>query len=306
MRVLVTGASGLIGRHLCDALLIRGDDVVGLTREVRSARETNPRVNWHAWQAADEPPPAAALEGLDAVVNLVGEPINQRLTWKAKQRIRASRIDATRNLIEGLSALDEKARPGVFISQSAVGYYGDCGDALVDESTPAGGDVLAAVCQDWEQAGLGAAAFGMRTVITRTGHVLAADGGLLKALETPFRLGVGGPLAGGDQFMPWIHIEDAVAMLLWALAEKKLEGPLNLTSPNPVTNRELAKALGHALHRPSAIPAPKLALVLARGRELAEVLAGGQRVIPRRALDMGFEFRFTELEPALEDLYRER
>lgn len=292
----------MIGRHVCDALLVRGDEVVGLTRDPDRARRTNPRVGWHQWDGGAQPPPSGAFEGVDAVLNLIGEPINQRLTEPVKERIRASRVDATSSLVKELGALDQKARPSVLVSQSAVGYYGDRGDAIVDESTPPGTDFLARLCQDWEDAGRQAEELGVRTAIVRTGHVLTTEGGLLKQLLLPFRLGVGGPLAGGAQYMPWIHVEDEIGLLLWALGEARANGTLNATAPNPVTNTEFSKTLGGALHRPAVIPTPKLAVRMLRGRELAEAAAGGQRVLPRRALDLGFEFRFPELRPALEDL----
>jgi uncharacterized protein (TIGR01777 family) len=299
-RVLVTGASGLLGRHVCDALLVRGDEVVGLTRDVRKAKGPNPRVQWHAWDAENEPAPAAAFEGVDAVINLIGETINQRLTRRAKKRIRASRVDATNNLLAAIDGLGE--RPKAFIGQSAVGYYGDRGESIVDESAPAGQDDLAQLCADWEAAESAAEALGMRTVILRSGQVLTPDGGLLKQLLLPFKLGLGGPIAGGDQYLPWIHIADEVGLFLWALDESRADGAINASSPNPVKNREFAKELGSRLHRPAVVPVPKLALAAIRGRELADAIAGGQRVVPRRAQDLGFSFRFPELGPALKDL----
>ena len=304
MRVLVTGASGLIGRHACDALLVRGDEVTGLTRDVKRARATNPRVAWHEWIGTSEAPPPEAFTEVDAVLHLAGEPINQRLTKAAKERIRASRVDATRKLLEGLGKIQPKERPTIFVGQSAVGYYGDRGEAIVDESTPAGRDFLARICQDWEAASREAEDLGMRTVVLRTGHVLSPEGGLLKQLLLPFRLGVGGPLAGGRQYMPWVHMDDETAILLWAIDEKGASGTINATSPNPVTNREFSKTLGSVLRRPSVVPAPKLAVAMLRGGELADAVSGGQRVLPRRLLDLGYNFRFPELRPAMEDLLR--
>jgi len=300
MRVLVSGASGMIGAALCDALLARGDTVVGLSREPQRALRTNPSVLWHQWEPTLERPPAEAFEGVHGVVNLVGEKINQRWTEDAKRRIMESRRTATRNLVGAIAGLERK--PAVLVSQSAVGFYGDCGDALVDESTESGEGFDAEVAREWETAAREVEPSGVRLVIFRSGHVLDANDGLLAELLTPFKLGVGGPLAGGRQYMSWIHIDDEVGILLWALDEEGVSGVLNATAPNPVTNGELSQALGRALHRPARVPVPGLALDLRFGREFGEVLRGGQRVMPRRALDLGYEFRHTEIGEALQSL----
>jgi uncharacterized protein len=302
MRVLVTGASGFLGSAVCDALLARGDETVGLTRDPQRAREGNPTVTWHGWNPAAERPPASALEGVDGVVNLVGEPIDQRWTEAAKQRIRDSRERSTKNLVDAISATEP--RPKTLISQSAVGYYGDRGEAVVDESTGPGSTFDAEVCVAWETAAREAEKVGVRVVVVRSGLVLDPEHGLLKQLLLPFKLGVGGPLAGGGQYMPWIHVDDEIRLLLWALDTDGASGTYNATAPNPVTNREFSKALGRVLGRPAVIPLPKLALKARFGGELGEVAAGGQRTIPRRAMDAGFEFRHSELEPALSDLLR--
>ena len=299
MRILVTGASGMIGSALCDALLARGDEVVGLSRDPEKARQTNPTVRWFAWQATLERPPAEAFEGVEGVVNLIGEPINQRWNEESKRRIMESRRASTHNLVQAIGALQD--RPKVLVSQSAIGYYGDRGEALVDESTGPGSDFAAEVCVEWERAAHEADEL-LRVVVVRTGLLLDPGGGLLKQLLTPFKLGVGGPIGGGDQYMSWIHIADEIALLLWALDDEKVTGTLNATAPNPVTNRELSKALGRILNRPAVLPVPGVALNLMLGRELAETVKGGQRVLPRRALDLGFTFKHPELEPALRDL----
>ena len=303
MRVLVSGASGMIGSAVCDALLARGDEVVGLSRDPQRARRTNPAMSWHPWEPANERPPEAAFEEVDAVLNLVGEEINQRLTDDAKRRIRESRVRATKNLVDGMAGA-RNGGPKVLVSQSAVGYYGDRGDAIVDESSPAAEGFLSQVVVDWENAAREAEKAGIRVAILRSGHILDPEGGLLKQLLLPFKLGVGGPLGSGRQYMPWIHRDDEVGLFLWAAETPEVSGTLNATSPNPVPNREFSKALGRALRRPAVIPAPKLAVAALRGRELAEVVMGGQRVVPRRALDLGYEFRWPELEPALRDLLR--
>jgi uncharacterized protein len=297
MRVLVTGASGLIGSALCDALLARGDEVVGLTRDPERARPKNPTVRWYQWRATTERPPPEALDQVDGVVNLIGEEINQRLTDRAKVRIRESRLLGTRNLIQGIQA--SPTEPSVFVGQSAIGYYGDRGAQLLDEKSPPGEGFAAEVPLDWEVAQREAEGAADRVVIFRTGLVLTKDGGLLKQLLLPFKLGVGGPIASGEQYMSWIGMEDLVGLFLWALDGHSVRGVINATAPNPVTNREFSKALGRALHRPAVFPVPKLAVAALRGRELAEMVAGGARVMPRRALDLGYEFRHPQLDDAL-------
>src|SRR5919108_84738 len=302
MRVLVTGASGLIGSALCDALLARGDEVVGLTRDPERARSRNPTVRWHAWRATTESPPPEALDHIDGVVNLIGEEINQRLTDQAKVRIRESRLGGTRNLIQGIAA--SPTEPSVFVGQSAIGYYGDRGAQIVDEETPPGEGFTAEVPVDGGAAGREAEDVVDRVVIFRTGLVLTRHGGLLRQLLLPFKLGVGGPIAGGEQFMSWIHLEDVVGLFLWALDDHRVWGVINATAPNPVTNRQFSKALGRALRRPAVFPVPKVAVAAMRGSELADTVAGGARVLPRRALDLGYEFRHPELDEALRSALR--
>jgi uncharacterized protein (TIGR01777 family) len=302
MRVLITGASGLLGSALSDALLARGDEVVGLTRDPERARPKNPTVNWFPWRATAEHPPAKAFEGVDGVVNLIGEQINQRLTDRAKVRIRESRLVGTRNLLQGIDA--SPTTPSVFVGQSAIGYYGDRGDQIVDEETPPGEGFTAEIPVDWEAAERQAEDVVDRVVIFRTGLVLTKEGGLLRQLLLPFKLGLGGPIAGGEQFMSWIHIDDVVGLLLWALDDKRVWGVINATAPNPATNGEFSKSLGRALRRPAVMPAPKFAVAALRGRELADAVAGGARVLPRRALDLGYRFRHPELDEALRSALR--
>jgi uncharacterized protein len=300
MKVLVTGASGLIGSALCDALLARGDEVVGLTRDPERARSSKPKIAWHAWEPTLERPPAAAFEGVDGVVNLVGEKINQRWTDDAKRRIMETRRTATHNLVQAIAALER--RPRVLVNQSAVGYYGDRGDQVVDETVGPGTSFDSEVVAAWEQAAGEVEGSGLRLAILRTGQVLDAGGGLLGELLTPFKLGIGGPIAGGSQYFSWIHIEDEVEMLLWALDDDSVSGILNATSPNPATNRDFSKALGRALGRPAVTPVPGFVLDLKFGREFGGVLRGGQRAVPRRALELGYEFSHPDLNEALKDL----
>jgi uncharacterized protein (TIGR01777 family) len=300
VKVLVGGASGMIGAALCDALLARGDTVVGLTRDPQRARSTNPRVTWHAWEPTLERPPAQAFAGVEGVVNLLGEKIDQRWTEDAKRRIMESRRTGTRNLVAAIAGLERK--PRALVNQSAIGFYGDRGEAMVDESAESGEGFDAEVVREWEAAAREVEASGVRLVIVRTGHVLDANDGLLAELLTPFKLGVGGPLAGGRQYMSWIHIDDEVGILLWALDDEKVGGVINATAPNPVTNREFSQALGRALHRPASMPVPGFVLDLKFGREFGAVLRGGQRVMPRRALDLGYEFRYADIDRAFASL----
>jgi hypothetical protein len=292
----------MIGSAVCDALLTRGDEVVGLTRDPEKAKPKNPTVNWHAWQPSTERPPPESLQEIDGVVNLVGEEINQRLTEEAKRRIRDSRVIAARNLIQGLEAAGVK--PKVFIGQSAVGYYGDRGAAVLDEDAPPGKGFAAELPVEWEAAEREADRAADRVVILRTGLVLTKEGGLVKQLALPFKLGLGGPIAGGEQFMSWINLDDEVALILWALDNDSLSGVVNATAPTPVTNREFSKALGRALHRPAAIPVPRFAVAALRGGELADTVAGGARVLPRRATDLGYQFQYPEIDEALEAALR--
>lgn len=301
MKVLVTGASGFIGSALCDSLLVRGDTVVGLTRDPGRARGTNPSVNWHAWEPLLERPPEAAFENVDGVIHLLGEKINQRWTPEAKERIMESRRTGTHNLIGTISAL--KRKPGVLVSQSAIGYYGDRGASLVDESTAAGEGFDAEVVSEWEKAAREVEPTGVRLAIIRTGHVLDPRGGFLGPQLTPFKLGVGGPLAGGNQYVSWIHVADEIGILLWALENEKVSGVVNATAPHPVTNRVFSKALGKALGRPAVVPVPGLTVDLMYGKEFGKVLRGGQRVMPRRAQDLGYRFQHPELDEALGDLF---
>jgi uncharacterized protein len=300
VRVLVTGATGLIGNALCDALFARGDDVVGLTRDPGRARARNPRVTWHAWEPTLERPAPEAFAGVEGVVNLLGERIDQRWSEEAKRKIMESRRTGTHNLVQAVEGLD--AKPKVLVSQSAVGYYGDRGETPVDESAGPGASFDSEVTQAWEKAAHELGGSGVRLVIVRTGQVLTPKGGVLKELLTPFKLGVGGPLAGGKQYFPWIHIEDEIGILLWALDEERVEGVINASAPQPATNKEFSKALGRALGRPAITPVPGLVLDLKFGSEFGKVLRGGARVVPKRTEELGYRFRHPDLDEALRDL----
>ncbi len=302
MRVTVTGATGLIGSRLVAALHARGDEVTVLTRDPGRAIERLAGVNAVAWNPETGPAPAEALATCEGVVHLAGENVAQRWTKDAKRRILASREVGTRNLVAGLAAADP--RPRVLVSSSAVGYYGPHGDEQLDEQAPAGGDFLAGVVSAWEREADAAAALGIRVVKLRTGVVLDADGGALSKMLPPFKAGIGGPVAGGRQYTPWIHLDDVVGMLVAALDDERWSGAVNATAPEPVTNGELSKALGRALHRPAVAPIPALAIRALYG-EMAEIVTKGQRVVPRRALELGYPFRHPELDEALESALRD-
>lgn len=300
MRVLVTGASGLIGTKLAGTLLARGDEVVGLTRDPAKSGAKQPSVTWHAWEPTLERPPAQAFEGVDAVVNLAGEPISQRWSDEAKNRIMESRRTATHNLVGAIAGLETK--PSVLVSGSAVGYYGDRGDETVDEAAGPGSAFDAQVAAAWEKAADGLDTHGVRLVIVRTGLVLDPSAGLLGELMLPFKLGVGGPIAGGKNYMAWIHVDDEVGIMLWALDNPSISGVVNGTAPNPVTNKEFSTALGRALGRPAILPLPGFVLDAKFGGEFGRVLRGGQRAVPRRTQELGYGFKFPEIDGALRDL----
>jgi len=300
--ILVTGASGMIGSGLVNALIDRGDRVIGLSRNPDKARKAQPTAEWHSWEPTMERPPEVALEGVDAVINLAGEPINQRWNDEVKDRIARTRIKATKNLADAIAAVDNP--PKVVISGSAIGYYGDRGDELLYEDNAPGDDFLADVVVRWEAAANSMSDCGIRVATIRTGHVLDPRGGLLAELLTPFKLGVGGPIGNGKQYMSWIHRWDEIGILLWALDNEAAKGPINATSPNPVTNKEFSKQLGKAVGRPAIIPIPGFAMKAIRGPEFGQVLTEGQRVYPRNAIDLGYEFKQPELAGALAQLLR--
>ena len=301
MKVLVTGASGLIGSALCDALLARGDRVVGLSRDPGKVRNGSPGIEWHRWEPTLERPPAQAFDGVDGVVNLVGERIDQRWTEEAKRKIMETRRTATHNLVGTIAGLQQ--RPAVLVNQSAVGYYGDRGDAVVDEEAGPGGESFdSEVVAEWEKAAREVEATGVRLAILRSGQILDPKGGMLGELLPPFKLGVGGPLAGGKQYISWVHRDDEVGLILWALDHEEVSGVVNATAPSPATNRDFSKALGRALGRPAVVPVPGFVLDLKFGGEFGAVLKGGQRVVPKRALELGYEFKHPDLDEALRDL----
>src|SRR3954452_2142202 len=289
MRVTVTGASGLIGTRLVERLRARGDDVTTLSRKPTSAGD-------FPWRPEREPAPAQALAGRDAVVHLAGENVAQRWSEDAKRRIRDSRELGTRNLVAGIEAADP--RPRVLVSSSAVGYYGPHGNERLDEDTPPGHDFLAQVCVVWEREARQAAGLGLRVACVRTGVVLDQGGGALAKMLPFFKLGVGGPVAGGGQYMPWIHVDDVVGLYLAALDGDAWQGAVNASAPEPVTNKAFSKALGRALRRPAIAPVPAVAIHTLYG-EMAEIVTKGQRVVPKAAREHGYAFAHPDLDEAL-------
>lgn len=300
MQITVTGATGLIGERLLAVLADRGAQVTVLARDPARARRAL-GVEAVRWEPASTTAPGEALRGRDAVVHLAGEPVAQRWSAAARERIRASRELGTRNLVAGIERLSEAERPRALISASAVGYYGPRGDEddFVTESSPAGDDFLARVCVAWEHEAQAAEPLGLRVARIRTGVVLDRGGGALAKMLPFFKLGIGGPVAGGRQIVPWIHADDVVAMYVAAI-EREWAGAYNAAAPDPITNRELAKALGRALHRPAVLPVPGLAVALLYGR-MAQIVTTGQCVIPERPLEQGFRFRFESIDAALRD-----
>jgi uncharacterized protein len=297
IRTTVTGATGTIGRALVRELRQRGDEVTVLSRDARRAASSL-GVDAHEWRhPKDEPPPPESVRGRDAVVHLLGETVAQRWTDDAKREIRDSRILATRQLVGALGRLPAEERPGVLVSQSAAGLYGARGAERLSEEAPAGDDFLAKTVRDWEAEALEAAQLGVRVVVARTGVVLSPVGGALEKMLPFFKLGIAGPVAGGEQYVPWIHLDDVVGALV-ACIDGELSGPINVNAPGPVTNKELARTLGKVLKRPAFAPIPGLAVKALYG-EMAMIVTTGQRVVPDRLEEAGYRFRRPDLETAL-------
>ncbi len=299
MRVTLTGATGLIGSAVVASLMDRGAEVTVLSRDPERAQaRLGDAVQTVRWDPQAEPAPVPALAGRDAVVNLAGEPIAQRWSERVKRAIRESRVTGTRNLVSGLAEVDVNDRPRAMVSSSAIGYYGARGAEPIDEEAAPGRDFLAQVCAEWEAQARAVTALQVRSVQVRTGVVLDRAGGALAKMLPPFRLGIGGPVAGGRQYVAWIHRDDLLGMILAALQDTRWSGPVNATAPEPVSNRELSRALGRVLHRPALMPVPGPALRALYG-EMAEIVTTGVRAVPAKALVLGFEFKYPELEDAL-------
>ena len=310
MRIVIAGGTGFLGSPLAEVYAEEGNDVQVLTRSLppgQSRHESGtgvPGITRVGWNPDGRSGPwAVVLDGADALINLAGESIGEkRWTPQRKAHLRDSRILATRSLATTLSALEKP--PPVFVSSSAVGYYGASGDERKTEESPAGTGFLANLCVDWEQEARRAERPGMRLVIVRTGIVLERSGGALPQMMTPFRFFAGGRLGSGRQYMSWIHRLDWIEMVRWIVQTADAAGPINATAPHPVTNRQFAKALGSALKRPALLPTPRFALRLVLG-EFAHSIVTGQRVIPARALAGGYHFRYPELDIAFRGLFGE-
>lgn len=312
MRVTVTGATGLIGTRLLAELRARSMEVTVLSRNRGRARAVlgdatqpigvldgpPPTVEIARWDPLKEPAPTSALEGRNAVVHLAGENIAQRWSPRAKSAIRESRTIGTNHLVQGIEACSPQTRPSVLLSSSAIGYYGPHGDEPIDEETPAGSDFLAETCALWEREANEAEKLGVRVVNLRTGVVLDPAGGALGKMLTPFKLGVGGPVGGGAQYISWIHPDDLIGIAITALEDEHWKGPVNATAPAPQRNRAFSKLLGRTLHRPALIPVPRLLLRAMYG-EMSEIVTTGARVLPAQALMLGYRFRYPDLEGAL-------
>ncbi len=305
MNIVIAGGTGFLGRPLLAALAADGHDLIVLTRDPDARRPPGPArvVHWTPDGAIG--PWAAAIDGANAVVNLAGESIAAR-RWSAEQkrRILESRVNATRSLAEATRAA--ASPPSVFVSGSAVGYYGPAGDEIVTEQAPAGSDFLARVCVQWEAEAQRASSPRTRVVCVRTGIVLEKDGGALPQMLLPFKLGAGGPVGSGRQYWPWIHRQDWIDLVKWTIQTPAASGPVNAVGPNPVTNKEFARALGRAMHRPAFMPAPAFALRLMLGEMADSLLLSGQRAVPSAAERAGFTFRYTRLDAALQAILERR
>ena len=301
MKVVIAGGTGFLGRPLAEALARDGHDVVSLSRGNAASGARGARVV--SWAPDGSVGPwAAEIDRATAIVNLAGESIAAR-RWSAaqKRRIHESRLLATRSLVNAIRQL--RPGPPVFVSGSAVGYYGPLGDEIVAEDHPAGADFLADVCRAWESEAMGAQAESRRIVIVRTGLVLARDGGALPKMLPPFWFGAGGPVGSGRQYWPWIARSDWVDFVRWAIATPAADGPFNAVAPEPVTNVQFARAVGRAIHRPAFMPTPAFALKLALGEMADALLLTGQRAVPRKATRLGFTFRYRTLQEALQAIF---
>jgi uncharacterized protein (TIGR01777 family) len=303
MKVVVTGATGFIGVPLCRALRTAGHEVVALSRRADAARAIlGEGIAVAEWDARAGGAWEETLAGAGGIINLAGEPLAAKAwTPRQKESLRASRVDATSALVAAIERAS--SRPSVFVSGSAVGYYGPHGDETLTEESPAGEDFLAGVVREWEEATKGAEAAGVRVVRMRTGVVLGEGGGVLAKMLPPFRKFLGGPLGSGRQWLSWIHREDVIGIARWALVEDRARGAVNATAPHPVTMREFARTLGKVLGRPAAFPVPALALRALMG-EMADIVLTGQRVLPAAAQSLGYSFRYPDLEGALRSIVR--
>lgn len=297
MRITVTGGTGFIGRRLVQSLVEGGHIVRILGRSPKTG--VAPQIQFSLWDATIGEPPQETLTETDAVVHLAGEPVAQRWTPDAKRRIRDSRVEGTRRLVDALLKLPQP--PGVLVCASAIGYYGSRGEEVLTESSPAGTGFLPDVCREWEAEADRTETAGIRAVRIRIGVVLGTGGGALAQMLPPFKMFVGGQLGSGRQWMSWVHLDDVAGIMRFAIDTPSLRGPVNATSPNPVRNSEFTRVLARTIRRPALFTVPEAALKVLFG-EMAEVLLGSQRILPRAAETAGYQFRFPELGPALRNL----
>jgi hypothetical protein len=302
MRIVITGGSGLIGSALAREMGGAGHEVVVLSRDPSRVKSLPPNARAVHWDGKTPGDWAKLLDADTAIVHLAGDGVaSGRWTDEKKRRIRASRVESGQAVLAAIR--QAKTLPRVLLQGSAVGYYGDCGDEVVDESHPPGDDFLARVCVEWEASTAAVSALGVRRPVLRTGIVLSDEGGALPRMAFPFRLLAGGPLGNGRQWVPWIHVADEVGAIRFLIERDDADGPFNLTAPAPLTNRDFSRALGRALSRPSFAPAPGFALRFLLG-EMADALLHGQCAVPKRLLDLGYVFRYAAAAGALGELLR--
>jgi uncharacterized protein (TIGR01777 family) len=299
MKLLITGGTGFVGGQLTSRLIQEGHEVTILTRSLKGAKEAPSGISYLEGDPTKKGPWQEAIQNHDAVINLAGASIFSKWTAEHKKAIRESRVNTTRNIVEGIPSHSE--RPFALFSTSAVGYYGFCGDEELTEESPPGSDFLARIAVEWEEEALKAREKGARVVITRFGIVLGEKGGALGQMVPLFKKYIGGPIGSGKQWFSWVHIKDLAEAFPFLLKHPEISGPVNLCSPNPVRNRDLAKALGKALHRPSFMPAPGFMIKLVLG-EFGSVILEGQRVIPKKLLKKGFVFRYADIDKALQSI----
>ena len=299
MKILITGGTGFVGTQLTSRLIQDKSEVTIVTRSFKGAKGSLPGISYLEGDPTKKGPWQEAIKNHDAIINLAGASIFSKWTEEHKKAIRESRVSTTRNIVEGIVSRPE--RPFILFSTSAVGYYGFCGDEELVEDSPPGNDFLARIAKEWEGEALKARDKGARVVITRFGIVMGEKGGALSQMIPLFKKYIGGPIGSGEQWFSWVHIKDLAEAFTFLLKHPEISGPVNVCSPNPVRNKDLAKALGRALHRPSFIPAPAFMVKLVLG-EFGSVILEGQRVIPRRLLENGFVFQYSDIEKALKSI----
>ena len=299
MRIILAGATGFIGSGLREGLVEKGHEVVILTRQMSKENQPGVRTRYRYWNPPGTGTWEKEVDGMDAVINLAGESITKRWTPEQKKNIAASRTGTTQALVRAVQKA--RKRPLFFLNASAVGFYGHHLNEELTEESPAGNDFLANTCRAWEQEVLKAEGLVPRVIRLRLGIVLEKQGGALAKMLPPFRLGLGGPIGTGRQWMSWVHREDVIGLILYCLEKNETNGVYNVTAPHPVTMREFAETLGHVLHRPAVFPVPGFLLKLLMG-EMSGMILNGQKVLPKRAQSAGYSFKFPKLEPALKEI----